>query len=134
MFFIFLELQQAFNTLNYECDAAHRDGIPFLGNGCYKPGTPKCDKILHCCDTLIKVIHRNMSAKMDVLKNGSKICVIGAPFRNSRSKNVEIFAYNVYEDTGDNREMELKFKDNLIYTYRTKLFKNRVNGELNVAK
>lgn len=77
----------------------------------------------------MRVIDRNMAQNKNELRNGAKVCVEGAPFRNSRTNNIEIFAYRIYEDSGPNRQMELSFMDHLMKEYETKLFKFKITGE-----
>lgn len=75
------------------------------------------------------VIDRNMAQNKVELVNGAKVCVEGAPFRNSRNNKIEIFAYRVYEDSGPDRQMELNFMNHLMQEYETKLFKFKITGE-----
>lgn len=127
--FLFLALQQGVDKLKYNYELACRNGIPFLGNDHYKSDTVKCKKMLDHCDTILKVINRNMAVTKDNIQNGSKVCVIGAPFLNSRTQTIEILAYNIFEDVNENREMELKLMDLLIQTYETKLLNFKITGE-----
>lgn len=125
----FAGLKQAINILRCDLGRSQKSGIPFLGNDHHTPDTPKCKEMLECSKSIMGVIDRNMVQNKDELHNGAKVCVEGAPFRNSRNNNIEIFAYRVYEDSGPDRQMELSFMDNLIHEYETKLFKFKITGE-----
>lgn len=85
--------------------------------------------MLECGKSIMGVINRNVAQNKDELRNGAKVCVEGAPFRNSQSNNIEIFAYRVYEDSGPDRQMELSFMNNVLHEYETKLFKFKITGE-----
>lgn len=122
-------MKTALRILNYESADAKKHGIPFLGNDHYKPDAPKCKEMLECSKTIMEAIKRKIGEHKIELRNGAKVFVEGAPFRNSLNNNIEIFAYRVYEDSGTSRHMEISFKNHLIEEYETKLFKFKITGE-----
>lgn len=120
----------ALDNLYYEYSLARREGIPCLGESNYKPQTAKCKEILEKIQILLNVIKRNSFVPMEHFKTGRKVFVIGTPFRNAYDKLLSIWAFDIYEDTGKNRDMEIMFKRNLINQYNTKYLKYTIDGKL----
>lgn len=131
IFDILIEFQLVVNSLMDELKLAHQHGLAFLGNDDYKANSRKCEEILKCSETLIEVIRRNIRGKNRILKKGSKVFVIGTPFRNSNTGHINVFVNDYYEDDNLDREMELWYMSYLNNTYIDKLLKFKITGEPN---
>lgn len=123
-----LALSLGVEKLFDDLDLARREGIAFLGAEHYGPRTAKCKEMLNHLNIIANVIKRNSAIKQDFFTHGSKVCVIGRAFSHIDGTN-HVFAYHMIEDTGINRDFEIKFKQHLLEVYETKYMKFKVTGE-----
>lgn len=127
--FVFFQsaLSGGIDRLLEEYALAKKEGIAFLGtsNG---PKTIKCKQMLDNINVLINVIRKNGSIKQNFFTHGCKVCVIGRVFGHNDGTN-HVFAYDMIEDTGKNRDFEIKYKKHLMDTYEMKYLKFKITGE-----
>lgn len=127
-FFLFkLALSYGIERLLDEYALAQKEGIPYLGTEHCHPNSDKCKEMLQNVNILINIIRRNGAIKQEFFTHGCKVCVIGRVFSHNDGTN-HVFAYNMIEDSGVNREFEIKFKQHLISVYKMKYLKYNVNG------
>lgn len=74
------------------------------------------------------MIRQNGSIKQEFFTHGCKVCVIGRVFRHSDGTN-HVFAYEMIEDAGKERDFEIKFKMHLLDVYKNKYLKYKITGE-----
>lgn len=131
MQFPILAIMRGVNQFNDDYDRACKEGIPFLGSKDYKPTTEVCKDALEQLQIVKNVIKRNVKTnfKEQPFKNGSKVCVIGWPFRHYIDKQIHLSATYMFEDSSINRDMEINYKSNLMKVYETKYLKFKISGE-----
>lgn len=78
--------------------------------------------------TLLKIVRKRAEASMEYFKSGSKVLVIGFPFKIYG--NTEIRAVEMFDDSGFNRTNELYFKAHLAKLYEEKYFKYSIDNKL----
>lgn len=119
------------DELEHQYKIACKEGLPTLGYENSKPTSAACKDALEQLKILINVIKRNVQLNnKSQFQHGSKVCVIGRPILNPSDNTVRVIAYDMYEDNGINRDMEINLKACLIKLYRTKYLKYKITGEL----
>ncbi|XP_055311039.1 uncharacterized protein LOC129573902 [Sitodiplosis mosellana] len=121
-------LTDGINRMLEEYALVQREGIAFLGTSHYGPRTARCKKMLSNLNIILNMIRQNGSIKQEFFTHGCKVCVIGRVFRHSDGTN-HVFAYDMIEDAGMNRDFEIKFKLHLLDVYKTKYLKYQITGE-----
>lgn len=124
---VFSGLEHYINNLKCDFENAQKHNILLENDS--EIDIPTYEKMMECGKSILGAIDRNMAEKKNELVSGAKVCVIGVPFRNSQNNNIEIFVYNVHEDSGPDRQMELSFMNHVLHEYETKLFKFKITGE-----
>lgn len=108
---------------------AKKEGIVGAEKEILPPQSEKCKEILRNVEILLRCIDRNNTITHESFLAGAKLFVVGLPFWHEIYKEVQLFAYNIYDDSGPNRDMEIKFKNNLYRLYKTRYLKSR-DGKL----
>lgn len=78
--------------------------------------------------TLLKIVRKRTESSMEYFKSGSKVLVIGFPFKIFG--NTEIRAVEMFDDSGFDRTNELYFKAHLAKLYEEKYFKYSIDNKL----
>lgn len=102
---------------------AKKEGIACADKELLPPHSEKCKKILRDVEIILKCIDRNNRMAHERFSTGVKMFVVGIPFWNEFFKEIQLFAYNIHEDSGINRDMEINFKKHLFRLYETKYVK-----------
>lgn len=80
-------------------------------------------------EIILNCIDRNIRGAHERFPTGAKMFVVGWPFWNEILKDVQLFACNIYEDSGLSRDMEINFKRHLFRLYETKYMKFTRDGK-----
>lgn len=78
--------------------------------------------------TLLMIVRKRAQASMEYFKSGSKVFVIGFPFKFYG--NTEIRAVEMFDDSGFDRTNELYFKAHLAKLYEEKYLKYSIDNKL----
>lgn len=109
---------------------AQKEGIAGAGQDLLPPQSEKCKKVLRDIEIILNCIDRNTRATQENFPAGAKMFVVGWPFWSDLFKEVQFFAYNIYEDSGLNRDMEINFKRHVFRLYETKYMKFTRDGKV----
>lgn len=125
----FADLLRQIEVLRRDYFIAKKEGIVCADKEFLPPQSEKCKEILRNVEILLKCIDRNNTITHESFPAGAKLFVVGQPFWNEIYKEVQLFAYNIYDDSGPNRDMEIKFKNNLYRLYETRYLKFTRDGK-----
>lgn len=126
-------MSQGVQKLFEDLQLAKKEGI-VVGPHHFGSRTAKCKDTLNHLNVITNVIKRNSVITQEFFTHGSKICVIGRAFSHRDGTN-HVFAYHMIEDSGLDRDFEIKFKKHLLEVYANKYMKFKVTGEpINLAK
>lgn len=123
------DLLRRVEVLRRDYFIAKKEGIVCAGQDLLPPQSEKCKQILRDVETILKCIDRNNRVTHERFPTGVKMFVVGIPYWNEMFKEVQFFAYNIHEDSGLNRDMEINFKKHLFRLYETKYLKFTRDGK-----
>lgn len=124
-----VDLLRQIGVLRRDYHIAKTEGIVGADKQLLPPQSVECKKILSDIETILQCIDRNNHIVREAFAAGAKMFVVGMPIWNEWFKEVQLFAFNIHEDSGLNRDMEINFKKHLFRLYETRYLKFTRDGK-----
>lgn len=126
---LFTDLRQKVDILRRDFFIAKKEGILGAEGKLLPPQSDECKTMLKHVETVLGCIDRNMKKAHETIPFGGKLFVQGLPFWHERCKENQLYAFNIYHDSGTNRDMEISFKRSLLRLYETRYMKFTADGK-----